>query len=125
MKVIPDPTGPGQESVWSYPRPAVAEPSQGRLKIVHRDVIVANTQRAVRTIETSHPPSYYFPPDDVSPFVLQPSRRRSFCEWKGEAIYFDVRVHGETLRHVAWSYPDPNRAFRSLRDYVAFLRVAF
>ena len=38
MKVIPDPTGPGQESVWSYPRPAVAEPSQRRLKIVHRDV---------------------------------------------------------------------------------------
>ena len=41
MKVIPDPTGPGQESVWSYPRPAVAEPSQRRLKIVHRDVIIA------------------------------------------------------------------------------------
>lgn len=43
MKVIPDPTGTGQESVWSYPRPAVAEPSQRRLKIVHRDVIITET----------------------------------------------------------------------------------
>ena len=116
MKVIPDPTGPGRESVWSsYPRPAVAEPSQRRLKIVHRDVIIADTRKGIRTLETSHPPSYYFPPDDIAPFVLQPSRRRTFCEWKGEAIYFDVLVHGETLRDVAWSYPDPNPAFKSLR----------
>ena len=90
MKVIPDPTGPGQESVWSYPRPAVAEPSQRRLKIVHRDVIIADTRKGIRTVETSHPPTYYFPPADIAPSVLQPSRRRSFCEWKGEAIYFDV-----------------------------------
>ena len=72
MKVIPDPTGPGQESVWSYPRPAVAELSQRHLKIVHRDVIIADTRRGIRTLETSHPPTYYFPPDDISPLVLRP-----------------------------------------------------
>ena len=125
MKVSPDPTGPGQESVLSYPRPAVAEPSQRRLKIVHRDVIIADTQIGIRTLETSHPPSYYFPPADIAPLVLQPSRRRSFCEWKGEAIYFDVVVRDETLRDVAWSYPDPNPAFRSLRDHVAFYAWPF
>ena len=76
MKVIPDPTRPRRESVWSYPRPAVAEPSQRRLKIVHRGVIIADTQKGIRTLETSHPPSYYFPPDDIAPFVLRPSRRR-------------------------------------------------
>ena len=120
MKIIPDPTGPGQESVWSYPRPAVAEPCHRRLKIVHRDVIIANTQTGIRTLETSHPPTYYFPPADIAPSVLRPSRRRSFCEWKGEAVYFDVSVGEETLRDVAWSYPDPSSAFRSLRDHVAF-----
>ncbi len=101
MKVIPNPTGPGQESVWSYLRPVVAEPSQGRLKIVHRDVIIADTRKGIRTSETSHPPSYYFPPADTAPLVLQPSRRRSFCEWKGKTIYFDVVVRDETLRDVA------------------------
>ncbi len=125
MKVIPDPTGPGQESVWSYPRPAVAEPSQRRLKIVHRGIIIADTQKGIRTLETSHPPGYYFPPDSIAPFVLQPSHRRSFCEWKGEAIYFDVLVHSEVLREAAWSYPHPNPAFRSLRDHVAFYAGPF
>ena len=80
MKVIPDPTGPGQESVWSYPRPAVAEPSQRHFKILHRDLISADRRNGIRTLETSHPPSYYFPPGDIAPSVLQPSRRRSFCE---------------------------------------------
>ena len=125
MKVTPDRVGPGQVSVWSYPRPAIAEPSPRRLKIVHRDTIVADTAKAVRTLETSHPPSYYFPTNDMAPLVLKPSGRRSFCEWKGEAVYFDVIVKGQTLRDVAWSYPDPSAAFRSLRDHVAFYASPF
>jgi len=125
MKVIADPVGPGQESVWSYPRPAVAEPTRRRFRIVHRGVIVASRQSGVRTLETSHPPSYYFPPADVAPSVLRPSRRRSVCEWKGEAVYFDVVVDGEALRDAAWSYPDPNPAFRVLRDHVAFYAWPF
>jgi uncharacterized protein (DUF427 family) len=83
MKVIPDPIGPGQESVWSYPRPPVAEPSQRRLKIVHRGVIIADTRKGIRTPEPAIPPTSYFPPADIAPSVLQPSRRRCFCEWKG------------------------------------------
>jgi len=124
-KVVPDPTGPGQESVWSYPRPAIAEPCARRLKIVHRGIVVADSSKAIRTLETSHPPSYYFPPSDISPLVLKPSARRSLCEWKGEAVYFDVVVGAQTLSDVAWSYPDPNPAFRSLRDHVAFYAWPF
>ena len=125
MKVIPDPIRSGQESVWSYPRPAVAEPSESHLKVVHRDFTIADTRKGIRTLETSHPPSYYFPPADVARLVLRRSSRRSFCEWKGEAVYFDVIVHGETLRDVAWSYPDPNAPFGSLRDHVAFYAWPF
>jgi uncharacterized protein (DUF427 family) len=125
MTVTPDPTGPGQESVWSYPRPAVAEPSHRHLQIVHRNTIIAETRHSIRTLETSHPPSYYFPPGDIAPFVLKQSQRRSICEWKGEAIYFDVLVNGETLRDMAWSYPDPTPPFRILRDHVAFYAWPF
>ncbi len=120
MKIIPDPVGPDQESVWSYPRPAIAMPCQRHLTIRHRERVIADTRTAVRTLETSHPPSYYFPPDDIAPGILHPSRHRSFCEWKGTAIYYDVLVDGVTLRDVAWSYPDPTPGFRSLRDHVAF-----
>jgi uncharacterized protein (DUF427 family) len=125
VKVIPDPTGPGQESVWSYPRPPVAEQTHRHLKIAHRGVTIADTRRGMRTMETSHPPSYYFPPNDVGLFVLQASLRRSFCEWKGQAIYFDVLLHGEILRDVAWSYPDPTSMFISLRDHIAFYADPF
>ena len=121
----PEPAGPGQESVWAYPRPAVAEPSRRHLRIVHRDVVVADTRSAIRTLETSHPPSYYFPPGDVTASVLRPSDRRSFCEWKGQAVYFDIVVGSQVLRDIAWSYPDPSPAFRALRDQVAFYAWPF
>ena len=120
MSVQPDPVRLGQTSVWSFPRPAVAEPEARRVEIVHHGVTIAATSTAVRTLETSHPPSYYVPRADIAPGVLRPSTQRSFCEWKGDATYFDVVIGDEALRDVAWSYASPSPAFESLRDHVAF-----
>jgi uncharacterized protein (DUF427 family) len=120
MHPVPDPTGPGQESVWSYPRPAVAQPCARRIQILHGGLIIADTMAAIRTLETSHPPSYYLPPDDVTMAMLRPSARRSFCEWKGEARYFDLVLGDTVLADIAWSYPNPTHAFRALRDHLAF-----
>ena len=125
MKVVPDPVGPGQESVWSCPRPAVARPCRRLLEIVHRGIVVERTRRGVRTLETSHPPGYYFPREDVAMSLLRPSPQRSVCEWKGRAVYFDVVVENETLANAAWSYPDPTAAFESLRDHIAFYPAPF
>ena len=52
---------PGQESVWDYPRPPRIEPVQGRLRVEFAGITVADTTRAVRVIETSGAPVYYFP----------------------------------------------------------------
>jgi uncharacterized protein (DUF427 family) len=106
MKVIPDPTGPGQESVW-YPRPAVAEPSQGRLKIVHRDVIIANTQKGIRTLETSHLPTYYFPPADIAPLVC--SRRPVALSASGRAKRSTSMSSCATKRCAMWPGAIPIR----------------
>jgi uncharacterized protein (DUF427 family) len=122
--VIPDPTGPGQESVWDYPRPAVAEPCALHLRIVHRGETVADTRRAMRTLETSHPPTYYFPPGDVAA-TLRPTARRTLCEWKGWAEYFDVVAGGETLADAAWRYPKPTPGFAALAGFVAFYPALF
>ena len=121
----PDPVGPGQESVWSYPRPAVAEPSTRSLRIVHRGEVVAETTRAVRTLETSHPPTYYVPREDVAAGALRATPQRSLCEWKGQAAYFDVLAGGDVLPAAAWSYAAPTPAFASLRDHVAFYASPF
>ncbi|WP_026325639.1 DUF427 domain-containing protein [Sphingomonas sp. Mn802worker] len=120
MRPRPDPVLPGQESVWHYPRPAVAEPSDRHLRIEHRGVVIADTHAAVRTLETSHPPTWYLPPADVTAGLLRPSPRRSFCEWKGEAVYWHLAIGDELLRDVAWSYPHPTPGFAALRDHVAF-----
>lgn len=121
----PDPRAPGQESVWAYPRPAIAEPTPRRLQIVHRGVVVADTAAGVRTLETSHPPTYYFPRQDVAASVLRPNPQRSFCEWKGWASYFDVLVAGEVMAQAAWSYHAPTAGFALLKDHLAFYAAPF
>jgi uncharacterized protein (DUF427 family) len=116
----PDPTLPGQESFWSYPRPAIAEPTSAHLQIILAGRTIADTRRGVRTIETSHPPTYYFPPEDIVAGVLRPAGGGSFCEWKGSAVYFDLVCGDRILSRAAWSYPSPSPSFVSIRDFVAF-----
>lgn len=112
--IRPDPTCPGQESVWDHPRPAVAEITAAHLRIEFAGIIIAETRRAVRTPETSQPPNYYIPLEDIAFGVLVPADGGSFCEWKGHARYLDVVA----------SYPDPTPPFASLRDHVAFYAAA-
>jgi len=90
-KPEPVPPGPGQESAWDYPRPPRVEPVPHRLVVVLGGEVVAETTRAWRVLETSHPPNYYFPPDDVRAGAVDRTSGASFCEFKGRASYFDVR----------------------------------
>ena len=57
--------GPGQESVWDYPRPPRVEPVPERLRVVIAGTTIADTTRGFRVLETAGAPVYYFPPDDV------------------------------------------------------------
>ena len=125
MRPHPDPAGPGQESVWSVPRPAVAQAIGARILIEHRGKIIADTQSAIRTLETSHPPSYYIPRTDIAPDVLRRAEGGSFCEWKGMATYWDVVMQDVVLLHVGWSYANPTPAFAALRDHLAFYAAPF
>ena len=93
--------------------------------MIHRGVTVADTTAAYRTLETSHPPTYYLPPSDVARDLLRPNARRSLCEWKGQARYFDVVIGDEVLPAAVWSYPDPTPAFVAIADYLAFYPEPF
>jgi uncharacterized protein (DUF427 family) len=96
------------------------EPTDKQIRVIVHGVVVAETRRAKRVLETSHPPTYYLPPEDIRVDCLQASARTSFCEWKGHARYFSiVTEHGE-CRDAAWAYPDPQPPFRSIRDHLAF-----
>lgn len=125
MKPTPFPTTPGQESVWAFPRPAIAEPTRAHVVIEHHGVVLADTRASVRTLETSHPPSYYIPRIDLREGLLCPASGSSFCEWKGAAAYWDVILGGIVLPRIGWSYPTPSAPFAALKDHVAFYAAPF
>lgn len=112
--------GPGQESVWDYPRPPRLEGSRKRVKIVFGGITLAYTTRAKRVLETSHPPVYYVPLEDIRTEHLALAEGRSFCEWKGLARYYDVLAEERTERRAAWFYSDPVPAYAGIKDHVAF-----
>ena len=116
----PDPVSPGQESVWDYPRPAICEPSSRRIEIVHCGVKLVDTQNAWRTLETSHPPTYYIPQSEIDMDYLRPNARRTLCEWKGQARYFDLVIGEDRIPALAWSYTQPTEPFDPIRDFLAF-----
>lgn len=112
--------GPGQESVWDYPRPARCEATASTLEVVFGGRTIARTTRGMRVLETSHPPSYYFPPDDVDTDALVRVGGSTTCEWKGSATYFDVVAGERRAPRAAWSYRDPTPDFRPLAGFVTF-----
>lgn len=111
---------PGQESVWDYPRPPRLEPTTRHIQIIFNGVIIADTRHAYRVLETSHPPTYYIPPADIQMQYLTLADGRSFCEWKGQARYYTLRVGERQAAKVAWAYPNPTPSFAAIKDYLAF-----
>jgi len=112
--------GPGQESVWDYPRPPRVEGTPKHIQVIFNNQTVADTRRATRVLETSHPPVYYIPREHVRVDLLTPTNRRSYCEYKGSAIYFTVTVGDRQADDAAWTYPDPTEGFEAIREHFAF-----
>ena len=115
------PPNPATESVWDYPRPPRLEPTSSHIRITHGGILLADTTRALRILETSHPPVYYIPPSDIALQHLKPSQSRgSFCEFKGIATYWTIDLPNAKSPDAAWSYAHPSPAYAALRDHLAF-----
>jgi uncharacterized protein (DUF427 family) len=109
------------ESVWDYPRPPIVAPSHSHVVIELEGEVVADTRRSVRVLETSHPPVYYIPLEDIAPGFLLPVPGTTWCEFKGSASYFDVVApSGRVVARAAWHYPQPTVGYEALVDHVAF-----
>ncbi len=118
--------GPGQESVWAYPRPPACVPSDRHVVVRLGERVVADSRAALRVLETSHPPTWYLPRSDVDATLLRRSRTRStWCEWKGPATYWDVQDGARVVEAAAWSYEDPTPAFRVVTGHLTFYPSRF
>jgi len=113
------PPAPGQESVWDYPRPPRLESTDKHIAIVFDGVTIADTRRAWRVLETSHPPVYYLPPADVRMEFFQRASRRTVCEFKGTATYYTISHGGRTADHAAWTYLHPTLPYAPIAGYIA------
>ncbi len=117
-RIVADSGAP--ESVWDYPRPPRVEPSGRHVRVVVDGVVIADTRRAVRVLETSHPPSWYIPPEDVQVQLLRPTNRQSSCEFKGRARYYTVAAGGPDRVDAAWTYPQPLPGYEAIASHIAF-----
>ncbi|GAB7192571.1 DUF427 domain-containing protein [Kineococcus sp. NUM-3379] len=130
MRPVPLPAGPGRESVWDYPRPPRLERSTRRVLLTagppgpggDGPLVLADTTRSLRVLETSHPPVHYVPREELDVSLLRPARGRSWCEFKGGAEYVDlVGPDGSLLAADAgWTYPHPEPGYEELAGAVAF-----
>jgi uncharacterized protein (DUF427 family) len=112
--------GPGQESVWDYPRPPRLEKTDRRVRVVFNGVTIADTTGAYRILETSHPPTFYIPAEDVKTEHFTSTPRRTFCEFKGAASYWTIQVGDKVAENAAWSYTTPNPGYAPVKDYLCF-----
>ncbi|MDP9074715.1 MAG: DUF427 domain-containing protein [Actinomycetota bacterium] len=120
MTQVRVPPGPGQESVWDYPRPPRLEAEPRPVAVVLGGETIAQSTEALRILETSHPPVYYLPAGDVGMGVVSDNGARSWCEWKGEGCYLDVKVGTRREEAAAWRYDRPDRRYAPLAGFVAF-----
>lgn len=115
-----DKPGPGQESVWDYPRPPRLEPDSRAVVVKHGDRVVAESNQAIRVLETAGAPVFYLPPEHINTDWLRLAAATSRCEWKGIAAYWDLMLDHHSVEHAAWSYPDPFPGFEAIQGYYSF-----
>jgi len=109
-----------KEKVWDYPRPPALEHTSKHVRIVADGGLVAETNRPILIKETSHPPVYFLPPDDVYEQWLRKTPKTSFCEWKGQASYYDLVIGSRVLEAVAFVYENPVERYRDIAGWYSF-----
>ena len=110
--------GPGQESVWDYPRPPALQRDNRLVEVKVGDAIIASSTATFRVLETASPPTFYVPADDIDMDQLAEAAGSSICEWKGRAVYWALARDPDVP--VAWAYPRPRARFDRIKDYIAF-----
>ncbi len=107
--------------MWDYPRPPRVEEFRGSVTVELGGRVIASTDRAWRVLETSHPPTYYLPRSSFDDGVLRPCAGSSWCEWKGQASYFDLVTDAAVAPRAAWTYERPTPGFEVLAGAVAVM----
>ena len=110
--------GPGQESVWDYPRPPAIARDHRTIEVRDGDRLIARSNGSYKVMETASPPTFYLPRDDIGMEWLAKVADRTYCESKGTATYWALERNPDLP--VAWSYERPRARFSMIANYLAF-----
>ncbi|MHA1549053.1 MAG: DUF427 domain-containing protein [Alphaproteobacteria bacterium] len=95
-------------------------PSAGNVAVKFAGRTIADSATALELAEGNYPLRIYIPRADVDADILADSDTRTFCPFKGQASYHDVRLGSEVARDAIWFYPDPCPQVGAIKDHVAF-----
>lgn len=110
--------GPGYRD---YPDHRVmVKPLEGVVRVTALSRIVAQTAGALLLEESRYSPVVYVPRADVDFSLLQENDQQTYCPFKGEARYWDIRVGDDHIGSAVWGYDTPYDEVGVLKDYVAF-----
>lgn len=110
--------GPGQESVWDYPRPPAIRRDARLVEVFAGDEVVAKSTGTYKVMETASPPTFYIPAADINFELLVAVSDMTYCEWKGTASYWALA--SSPTEPVGWSYERPRPRFEVIKAYFAF-----
>ncbi|MEP4147709.1 MAG: DUF427 domain-containing protein [Halioglobus sp.] len=114
-----DQPGPGQESVWDYPRPPALVTSDALVQVFAGDLKIAESSRCLRVLETASPPTFYLPAKDIDWERLERIAGSSHCEWKGRATYWAL-ASSPSAGAIGWSYESPSAHFAAIDGHISF-----
>ncbi|MFJ4786910.1 DUF427 domain-containing protein [Streptomyces sp. NPDC088794] len=95
------------------------EKSDQRVRVVHGDLILAESDRPLVLHETGSPVRYYIPAEDVRLDLLTPSESHTVCPFKGTASYWSL----PDAPDLVWAYPDPKSDVAEIKDHLCFYDV--
>jgi uncharacterized protein (DUF427 family) len=95
-------------------------PTSRHVRVLLDAEVLAETRRASVLFETSLPPRYYIPAEDVRTELLEPSSTLTRCAYKGAASYWSVRLGDRLVEDLVWAYRDPQHEAEPVRDLFCF-----
>jgi len=96
------------------------EPCRKRIRVEFNGETVADTTGALYLFESKLTPVYYIPLEDVRGDVLERTEHSTHCPYKGDAVYWDVKVGDRRAENAVWAYPEPIASVPELAGYAAF-----
>jgi len=84
------------------------------------DLLLAESQHAIRLEETRHVDRLYFPVEDVNWELFEPTPNFTICPFKGHATYWSLTAVDPVEKDIVWTYSEPFDEVAGIEGYVCF-----